>query len=575
MIMTIRMPAFKVLSLTTVLALTNTVSYADILPGPAMPDVVGKSLKAQQPTAQVAQPTEAFPQEQEKTAGNTEQAKKIKFKLTGITIVGNKVISIRELAPLYQKQMGKTITVADLFVIVQEITNYYRNKGYIISRAVLPPQHVTTGSVKIQIIEGYLDQVQITGNSRGAKCLVRAFGKDIVKSKPLVITDMETYLNLANEIPATTVKAVLAPSKASVGAADLVLNVDNKPITGYLSYDNYGTRYIGPQQMTANLAFNSLLTSGDSLQATMSKTPKGGELTFTDVNYNMAVFREYTRLLIGSTRTHTHPLFVLRPSQIDGLNNNYYGTITYPVLRERTQSWNLTFGFNYLDTQTTSLDTQLYADHIRSIDFGTLYAFADRFYGSNTMIANFRQGLPIWGYSRDTVQTTAETSRPGGHAQYTKFATQLSRVQAIRGPWSLYGVVKGQWSWNPLLSSEQFTFGGNPLGRGYDPAEIIGDRGLAGSLELRYDLGINKFFLSILQLYTFYDAGAIWNMLTSSGTPGKMSGTSTGVGTRFYMTKYISGNFMWTQTLTKPVAAEQIIHQGRRPRLFFSVVAAF
>jgi len=32
----------------------------------------------------------------------------------------------------------------------------------------------------------------------------------------------------------------------------------------------------------------------------------------------------------------------------------------------------------------------------------------------------------------------------------------------------LYGLFKGQWAFNPLLASEQFTFGGSQLGRGYD-----------------------------------------------------------------------------------------------------------
>jgi hemolysin activation/secretion protein len=135
-------------------------------------------------------------------------------------------------------------------------------------------------------------------------------------------------------------------------------------------------------------------------------------------------------------------------------------------------------------------------------------------------------------------------------------------------------VINGQWAFNPLLSSEQFTVGGSQIGRGYDVAELIGDKGLSESLELRYDLAIGT-ILQSMQLYVFYDAGQIWNIKTSSGSPGKLSILSTGFGTRFYATKYISGNFMWGQPLTKQVAAEELIHAGRRPRMFFSIVASF
>src|SRR5690606_23260074 len=96
----------------------------------------------------------------------------------------------------------------------------------------------------------------------------------------------ERNMLLANEIPNTTVRAVLAPSKDSPGAADLNLETYSKPMSGYLSYDNYGTRYIGPQQMTANVALYSAINSGDAINLTLTKTPKGGELTFWDLNYN-------------------------------------------------------------------------------------------------------------------------------------------------------------------------------------------------------------------------------------------------------------------------------------------------
>src|SRR5262249_31921904 len=147
---------------------------------------------------------------------------------------------------------------------------------------------------------------------------------------------------------ATQVKAVLTPSKTTVGAADLNLVTVNNAITGYVSYDNYGTRYIGPQQMTANLGINSLLTAGDSTQVTATKTPKGGELNYWDINYNMALGCEGLRWLIGGTRVHTHPLFVLQPVQIDGLNDNYYTNVQYPYLRSRSENLTLQAGFNYL-----------------------------------------------------------------------------------------------------------------------------------------------------------------------------------------------------------------------------------
>jgi hemolysin activation/secretion protein len=567
---------FKLTGIIALLILAETAAWAvDTLPGSVLPEQVSKSLsKRPQTTSGEVLPPVVSPAPADNSVLG-EQAKKIKFKLNGVVLSGNHVYTSKDLAPLYKDKIGKTISVADLFSVVQALTNYYRNNGYIISRAVLPPQHVKDGVVNIQIVEGYIDKVEISGHPKGAKCIVKAYGDEIRRCPPLDIKRMERYLLIANELPSTQVKAVLSPSKSQTGAADLILMTENTPVTGYVSYDNYGTRYIGPQQMTANVGFNSFLSSGDSTQFTMTKTPKGGELTYNDINYSMPIDPYGTKWSVGSTRAHTHPLFVLQPTQTDGLNNNYYTSFSFPVIRSRTQSLTVTTGFNFLDSEVTQLDQELYTDHVRSFDIGTSYNFADRWYGANLLGANFRQGLPILGYSSNYNPQTALTSRPGGRGDYTKFSIGATRLQAITGPFSAYLVFRGQWAFNPLLASEQFSFGGSQLGRGYDVAELIGDRGIASSIELRYDRNIQKFWIQTLEPYVFYDGGAIWNYKQIGGTPTKQTGLSTGIGLRFYATKYISGNMMWTQPITKQVAAEQIIGQGKRPRLFFSLVANF
>lgn len=548
------------------------------LPSSTYPEQVSKALRSEE-----QKPVETMPQQptapEPARSELPEETKKIKFKLNGIILTGNHIYPTSALQYIYKDKIGKNISIAELFTLIQNITNFYRNNGYILSRAILPEQQVKNGVVHIQVIEGYIGNVHVTGKPHGATCQVRAFGNKILECRPVQISRMEKYLILANEIPATQVKAVLEASHGKVptlGSSDLNLVTENKPITGYASYDNYGTRYVGPQQMTGNIALNSFAASGDSGQITMVKTPKGGELTYIDANYNMPVYDNGVRLLFGGTRAQTHPLFVLRPLQIDGLNMNYYTMATFPIIRARTQSLTLRTGFNYLDSSTTTINNAtLYTDHVRSLGFGGTYNFSDRWYGSNMISGDLRQGLPILGYTSNYNPDTAQTSRPGGHGVYTKIAMTVNRLQAIYGPISLSGLIQGQWGFNPLLASEQFAFGGPQLGRGYDIAEILGDRGLAGSLELRYDKPIGRLYISNLQFYIFYDAGMVWNYLFIGGTPRKQSGTSTGIGVRFYMTKYVSGNFMWTQTLTKPVATEELINRGRRPRTWFSVVASF
>ena len=551
----------------------ESVLFADVLPGPAIPQQVGQSItEIQQQNRPEKQPAPALRTPAEQPSPLGEEAKKITFQLNGIILEGNRIYPTRVLRLLYQHQLKKTITVAQLFDIVQSITNFYRNNGYILSRAILPPQHVKNGIVRIQIIEGTIGKVTISGHPRGTRCLITAYANHIKASGPLKIQEMEKYLLIANETPGTEVKAVLSPSKTEQGAADLNLETEMSRVNGYVSYDNYGTQYIGPQQMTANASVNSMIASGDALQATYVKTPRGAELTYYDVNYNLPI-RDYgTRLIFGGTITQTHPLFTLTSSDIDGISENYYVNLQYPMIRSRSEYFTIQGSFNFLDSDVTTLGERLYIDHVRTIGVAAIYQKADQRRGVNYINAGVYQGLPILGYSYNTSQT-ALTSRPGGAAKYTKVTIFVSRLQAVRGPMSFYGAINSQYGFQPLLAGEQFAYGGSQIGRGYDPAELLGDRGLSGTLEVRFDFPIEKFYIKTLQPYVFYDAGVIWNIIGNDTTPKRASGTSTGFGARFTMTKSISGNVMLAQPLTRKVATEELIGDGTNTRGYFSIVA--
>src|SRR5207253_750882 len=123
-----------------------------------------------------------------------------------------------QLEVFYKDKINQTISVFDLFVILQNITNYYRNNGYILTRAILPEQKVTNGEVHLQIIEGYIGKVTITGKPHRAACMVMAYGRKIMDNRPLQLNVMQKYLLLANEIPNTEVKSILEASHAKTPA---------------------------------------------------------------------------------------------------------------------------------------------------------------------------------------------------------------------------------------------------------------------------------------------------------------------------------------------------------------------
>lgn len=561
------------------MAIHTSSSYAaplNNLPSSATPESSAQAISGNVPPP-VEGPQLLPPLEQGKEVSKTplgKEAEKITFVLKKVKLEGNTVYSTKTLSTLYQSKLNKKISIADLYLLAQSITNYYRNNGYILSRAILPPQHIRNGEVTIRIIEGYVDKVTVGGNPDGAKCIVQAYSNHIKDSRPLQLYDLEYYTMLANEIPGCAAKAVLTPSKSSVGAADVAMMTNTERFRGYISYDDYGTRYIGPQQITANIDYSSIIASGDNIDFTFAETLRDKELNYTDINYLLPITSYGLKLNFGKTRTKTHPMFVLEPADVLGINDIYYTTLSIPVVRSRTKSYTITIGINVTDVDVTVTPevVKLYIDHIRSLYLSNVYGFTDTWYGNNLISFDVRKGLPAFGYTRDT-SITAATSRPQGHADYTKISTQATRLQAITNTLSAYGLIRGQYSFNPLLASEEFVFGGNVLGRAYDPSEIIGDHGVAGTLELRYDWAATMRFLQSIQFYVYYDFGKIWNIVKTINGIKKDSATSTGVGSRFSINQHLSGNIMWTKPLTREVNAEALVGKGFAPRVFFSIQA--
>ena len=124
-------------------------------------------------------------------------------------------------------------------------------------------------------------------------------------------------------------------------------------------------------------------------------------------------------------------------------------------------------------------------DIIRAARLRADYDFVDTLIGPavNLVSVEASQGLDILG-ARES--GSPDLSRAAGRSDFTKLTVTTQRLQALGGGFSLLTAANGQYAFSPLLAAEEFGFGGTQFGRGYDPAELTGDHGLAAKLELSY-----------------------------------------------------------------------------------------
>ena len=72
-----------------------------------------------------------------------------RFVLAAVVIEGATVFDPIAFAPAYEDLLAREITLADVEKVLAKITKKYRDGGYILSRAIAPPQELAAGVLYI------------------------------------------------------------------------------------------------------------------------------------------------------------------------------------------------------------------------------------------------------------------------------------------------------------------------------------------------------------------------------------------------------------------------------------------
>ena len=84
-------------------------------------------------------------------------------------VIGSTVFSREQLAEVTKKFINRPITFAELLQASEAITKLYNDKDYVTSAAFLPAEqtyNVKGSVVKIQVVEGRLESIQVRGLKR-------------------------------------------------------------------------------------------------------------------------------------------------------------------------------------------------------------------------------------------------------------------------------------------------------------------------------------------------------------------------------------------------------------------------
>jgi hemolysin activation/secretion protein len=486
--------------------------------------------------------------------------------LAGVSVTGAYAIPRNAIAQCYAPYIGKAVSQADLVAIADRITALYRGAGFHLSRAIVPPQDVQSGRIRIAVIEGSVTKIEVKGD-RAAEFGVERLLKPIVGETPSLLSTFERHLLLASNLPGVRiVDSALDEIGSMTGNFRLTLTVQTSRASAGVAADNLGSSSVGPGEAFLTSTLNSALVPGDGFAAAASTVPNNpDELSFGRAAYDAPVGANGAR--VGATVWYSSiwPDDYRRQwnTQTDSTAVEIRGSIMPIETQKSALRLTVSLGGGYFTEKNEW--GGIYTDQVRTATFAADGNYADGSGGHDYLGLAFRQGFGALGA---TPQDDPLVSHWGASGTFSILGFAFSRYQSLNSAWSIRVAAAGQVAAEPLMYSQQFYVGGAAFGRGFDAGLISGDDGVAGTAELRFDRNFNSNLAKSYELYAFFDSGAAWDYHDESGTLYLMS---VGLGARLYITD----NFQAGVAVAVPVDYRTGTGDHQGPRFLFSLSDTF
>ena len=460
------------------------------------------------------------------------------FKPKSWVFVGVTKFPVEELEQLLEKFIDQPITFSGLSKVTAVIEKKYELNGNI-ARAVIPPQDITAGVVKIEVVEGRFGKVIFdpTGSSSVKESIVLSLLNSQISSGQLYeASDFDRRLLVADDLPGVSLTGFLQSSQKPAHV-DLVVKSSKEPAyIADLAADNANSRSLGSEKVSFSGMLVSPFQFGETLalQTLKSKGSRYGRFSF-----GFPVGARGWKMNLNVSRMNYNVVAPeLKSLDISGNVSEEGLSLRYPIIRSREGNLYSTLSYDHREYSTT-VGGAVQKDY--SID-NTKVQFSANFFdkflkgGANSASFSFTHGKAE-GYN---VNKNYHTLLNYTLTRQQSFSEKLSLFLSLTGQ---YGVDVSssnaqQISFKPkdsdketvsdqeyLDSAENFSLGGLGGIRAYPSGEASGPQGQKLSAEFRY------LAAKSLIIKPFYDWGMVEKRAPTSFGPSEYEISGAGVST--------------------------------------------
>ena len=402
-------------------------------------------------------------------------------------IKGSTVFSDKEFEEITKPFTKRPITFAELLQLRSQLTQLYLDKGYITSGAFIPTQKFEDGTVEIEIIEGELEDIKVTGNRRLNSGYIRSRIKKGAR-KPLNREKLLESLQLLQLNPLIDKLSAELSAGTRPGESLLELTIkEAKTFNTQLSLDNGRSPAVGSFRRQIQVSEANLLGFGDGISAGYSNTD--GSNAF-DFNYNLPVNPRNGSLSfsygISDSDVIESPFNVL---DIQSKSRYYELSLRQPIVETPNKEFAIGITASRRESKASLFNGEIpFPNSPGADEDGRTRISAIRFFQewtnrSSSQVFALRSQFSV---GLDALDSTINNTSPDSRFYAWRGQAQWVRLLAPDTLLLLRGDV--QFADRPLVPLEQIGIGGQESVRGYRQDALLKDNAVFASAEVRFPI---------------------------------------------------------------------------------------
>lgn len=379
--------------------------------------------------------------------------------------------------------LGPNKSAQDVEKARAAVEKAYHDKGLQTVSVGVPQQDAQRGFIVLKVAENRVGRLRVKGSRyfdlKNIKDNAPSLKEGTLPNFQDVTKDIVALNRWADRRITPALRAGVAP-----GTVDVDLNVeDTYPLHGSIELNNKQSPSTTPLRTSVSMHYDNFWQLGHSMTWTYQVAPmnpkdamvvSGSYLARTEIDWlSVLVYG----LVSDSAVATVGGANVIGPGQVVGGR----AVLTLPSKGDLFQT--LSLGVDYKEfKQTLKLGSDAFDSPVTYVPLVGTYGATWQGDGHLTQLnATVTAGLRGVGSSRDEF----DAKRFDATASFITLHADISHTQDFAGGFQLYAKLQGQVADQPLVSSEQLSLGGQDTVRGYLESEVLGDYGIAGTLELR------------------------------------------------------------------------------------------